>query len=38
LRTSKAALWEIRELAYKVYEQIPEDHKFMFEDFINEDN
>jgi len=34
LRTSKSALREIRELAYKIYEQIPEDHKFLFKDFI----
>jgi thymidylate synthase (FAD) len=34
LRTNKAALWEIRELAYAVYEAIPEKHKFIFEDSI----
>ena len=33
LRTSKAALWEIRELANKIYETIPEEHKFIFKDF-----
>lgn len=30
LRTNKAALWEIRKLAYEIYEQIPDDHKFLF--------
>lgn len=34
LRTSKAALWEIRELAYKMYAAIPDSHKFMFVDFV----
>lgn len=31
LRTSKSALWEIRELAYKIYKVLPEDHKYLFE-------
>jgi len=30
LRTSLSALWEIRDLAYKVYYEIPEDHKYLF--------
>lgn len=34
LRTSKSALWEIRQLAYKIYEEIPEEHKFIFNDCI----
>jgi len=34
LRTNKAALWEIRELAYEVYDQIPQEHKFLFEDTL----
>jgi len=34
LRTNKAALLEIRELAYEIYEQIPEDHKFLFTDSL----
>jgi len=33
LRTSKAALWEIRELAYKIYEALPEDHKYLFKEY-----
>jgi len=34
LRTNKAALWEIRELAYEVFKQLPEEHKFLFEDSL----
>lgn len=36
LRTSKAALWEIRDLANAMYNVIPESDKFMFKDFICE--
>lgn len=32
LRSSKDALWEIRNLANAVYEALPEDHKYLFED------
>jgi len=34
LRTNKAALWEIRELAHAIYEALPEEHKYIFEDSI----
>jgi len=34
LRTDKSALWEIRELACAVYEQIPEDHKYLLVDTV----
>ena len=34
LRSSKSALWEIRELAYKIYDALPDDHKYIFEDCI----
>ena len=37
LRTSKAALKEIRELALKVFDSLPEDHKFIFTDCIAKD-
>lgn len=37
LRTNPRALWEIRELAYKIYEQLPEDNKFMFKEFVYEE-
>ena len=31
LRTPKSAMWEIRRLAYAVFEALPEDHKYLFE-------
>jgi len=34
LRTDKAALWEIRELAREIFAKLPEEHKFMLEDFV----
>lgn len=34
LRTNKAALWEIRDLANEMFNQLPEDHKYLFEDCI----
>ena len=37
LRTNKSALWEIRELAYELYKQLPEDHKFLFTDSLYEE-
>ncbi len=36
LRTAKAALWEIRDLANELYSVLPEDHKFLFKGYINE--
>ena len=36
LRSSKAALWEIRELANHLYSALPEDHKYLFTDCIGE--
>ena len=38
LRTSKRALWEIRNLSNMMYEVLPEDHKFLFENCIHKDN
>jgi len=35
LRSSKSALWEIRKLALKIYDSLPEDHKYLFEHCIN---
>lgn len=32
LRTSKDALWEIRNLANTIFEALPENHKYLFED------
>ncbi|MBN2721824.1 MAG: FAD-dependent thymidylate synthase [Campylobacterales bacterium] len=34
LRSSKDALWEIRNLANAAYEALPEEHKYLFEDHI----
>ncbi len=34
LRSSKSALWEIRALAREVYNALPQDHKYLFEDYI----
>lgn len=36
LRTSKAALWEIRDLANAIYEQLPSDHKYLFSEAMKE--
>lgn len=36
LRTNKAALWEIQELARAMYEVVPMEHKFMLEEFVND--
>lgn len=36
LRTSKSALPEIRKLALAVFDALPEDHKYLFEDYVNE--
>ncbi len=35
LRSSKSALWEIRELSYKIFDALPEDHKYLYEDYIH---
>ena len=34
LRTNKAAFWEIRKLAHTIFEALPDDHKYLFEDCI----
>ena len=36
LRSSKSALWEIQNLAKAMYDAIPEEHIYLFEDYINE--
>jgi thymidylate synthase (FAD) len=35
LRTSKSALWEIRDLAKNIYDSLPDEHKYLFEDSVN---
>lgn len=37
LRTSKAALWEIRDLANALFKSLPEDHKYLFENCVAEE-
>ena len=37
LRSSKSALWEIRELARKIYDALPNEHKFVFEKCVAND-
>ena len=34
LRTPKSALWEIRELAYAIYDELPNEHKYLFKNFL----
>jgi thymidylate synthase (FAD) len=34
LRTNKSALWEIRKLAYEVYNKLPSEHKYLFENCL----
>lgn len=38
LRTSKAALWEIQDLAKAIYEALPEEHKYLFEGALNDES
>lgn len=35
LRTSKSALWEIQDLANALFEALPEDHKYLFEQYLS---
>ena len=35
LRTSKSALWAIKDLAYSLYDELPKDHVFLFRDSVN---
>jgi thymidylate synthase (FAD) len=34
LRSDKSALWEIRDLAVALYQHLPEDHKYLFDDYL----
>lgn len=38
LRSSPHALWEIRDLANNIFESLPEDHKYLFEDSLYKEN
>lgn len=37
LRSSKSALWEIRNLANALFEALPQEHKFIFEHCLHKD-
>ena len=34
LRSNKAALWEIRKMAYAIYNTLPEEHQYLFEECL----
>lgn len=38
LRSSKAALWEMRILACEIFKALPQEHKFIFKEFLSEDS
>jgi len=38
LRTNKAALWEIRDLAYAIFDTLPEEHKYLYQYSIESNN
>ncbi|HIP11623.1 MAG TPA: FAD-dependent thymidylate synthase [Arcobacter sp.] len=38
LRSSKAALWEIRDLAVMLFETLPEDHQYLFNSCVSNDS
>lgn len=38
LRSDKAALWEIRDLANMVYNTLPEEHRYLFENSLKEEH
>jgi len=37
LRSDKSALWEIRKLAYTLYDQLPKEHQYLFEESMHPD-
>lgn len=38
LRSNKSALWEIRKLAKALFDAVPEDHKYIFEECMTEES
>ncbi len=38
LRSTKAALWEIRDLAVALYDILPSDHQYLFDDFVDKES
>jgi len=37
LRSDKSALWEIRKLAYTLYDHLPDEHKYLFDGCMHSD-
>jgi thymidylate synthase (FAD) len=37
LRSDKAALWEIRQLAHALFNALPADHRYLFVDHLKEE-
>ena len=35
--TNKSAHWDIRAVANEIFNQLPDGHKFLFEEFIHKD-
>ena len=35
LRTSPSALWEIRDLAYMIFDKLPKEHKYLFGEYLS---
>ncbi len=36
LRTSSHALWEIQQLAREMFKALPEEHKYLFEEYVED--
>lgn len=34
LRSNKSALWEIRDMAYRLYDALPKDHQYLYEESL----
>ena len=37
LRSDKSALWEIRKLSHMIYESLPNEHKYIFKEYIKDE-
>ncbi len=38
LRSDKSALWEIQQLAHLLYERLPDEHRYLFDEHIKTEN
>lgn len=38
LRTDRSALWEIQDLAREMFNQLPDEHRYLFEEFVKGSN